>query len=166
MPSAESPPTSSRTAFASVTVERVTRAPPAPGELGRAVLSEAIERLVGAELLCERRLLRAPGDGDRSEPHLRGVRHREMAQASETQDRDDVPGTGAARPEGVERGDPGAHIIGAASTGLSSIGTVASPSNGATMNSAYPPSNASPVMRCWELENISPRWQVAQEPSW
>ena len=103
------PPWTALIASPLVAVARMTLAPPSLLQLRRGVLRLAVDVDRRAQLAGERLLVLAAGDADRVKAHLRGVLDAEVAEAAQAEHGDDVARPGAAVPQGVERGEAGAH---------------------------------------------------------
>ena len=63
---------------------------------------------MGSQLAGELGLVAAAGDGDGVKAHPDGELHRQMTEAADAQDADEVAGAGTAVAQRIEGGDPGA----------------------------------------------------------
>src|SRR5215831_12371466 len=67
------------------------------------VASGAVDVVVGAELLCEFRLVGATGNRRDLEPHVPGILHTQMTQAADTENSDKITGLRWRVSQGAER---------------------------------------------------------------
>jgi hypothetical protein len=101
-PCTAKPPKVAAMAGALVTVARTTLAPPGLVELRSDILGLAIDILMSAEFPGECFFVAAACNGNRSEAHLRGKLHAQVAQPADAENRDRLTRPSAAVAQGIE----------------------------------------------------------------
>ena len=109
LPLTPRPPATALMALLLVAVARMALAPPNLAQFRRRVLRLAINVMMGAQLLGQRLLVPAPGDGHGLKTHLGGELHAQMAESADPQNGHEIARPRPAVPQGIEGGDAGAH---------------------------------------------------------